>query len=821
MIPLLPLLAEHDYWRIGLAVGVSLAACLCVFKIRGSMRDTSGVVRWVWLFIAGLEVGVGLWANQFLTLLALPIPFVSGRSGLGPFSILPTAVVGAVVALAIAWHGTDRARRWVGAMVLAAVIALVEFQRLQVWPISGTEHWDAAQIWFALIGGLALFGAAFAIGGAGSNPIRRVWASGLMTTGFLTTNLFVLNAVDLHPIIAMGSAGAAQASAASAPMVNLITTISIFIIGGGVGAAYLNDMQSLSSVFRLRRLADAAREGIVVVKDGRINDANTFFCALAGRSPEDLVGQKLFGDLLKFEHDEHGDLKPGEYEALLHARTADGVETAPIPVLAFISDPQSSDDQSDLTIVSLRDLREQRAAEDRIRFLADHDPLSGLPNRKALLEHLSEAINFAHRTKARVSVICLNLDRFKLINELHGQAIGDELLVEVGRRIARYIGDQGFAARIGGDEFAVARVSEAGESNVALAEWTHELMQKIRAPLIFTSVALEINVRAGVSLFPQDGSDADRLLANADTALRRAREHGKTGYCFFEPAMDQHVRERRGLARDLRLALAKNQLEVAYQPLAGAESGDICGFEALMRWRHPERGLVPPDQFIQIAEEEGLIQELGHWILGAVAQEAATWSRPLSVAVNISAVQLSQRDLAERVRNLLFETGLSPSRLVLEVTETALITEQQAALDALRRLKALGLCIAMDDFGTGFSSLSTLHSFPFDKIKIDKSFVDGIGTRERSTVIVRAVLGIGRGLGIPVVAEGVENAIQLDYLRREGCAEIQGYYIGKPAPISAFTNYVFPDAEPASEAVDTDLVDAKAPASLPDRALKL
>jgi EAL domain-containing protein (putative c-di-GMP-specific phosphodiesterase class I) len=283
--------------------------------------------------------------------------------------------------------------------------------------------------------------------------------------------------------------------------------------------------------------------------------------------------------------------------------------------------------------------------------------------------------------------------------------------------------------------------------------------------------------------------------------------------------MDNSIRERRNLARELRLAIANDELVVYYQPQAKTLDGAVCGFEALVRWRHPERGMIPPDQFIGIAEEQGMILELGEWVLRRSCTDAASWPRPISVAVNLSPIQLSQPDLADRVRQILFETGLPPSRLELEVTESALFRNYQGALDTLRRLKAMGLRVSMDDFGTGFSSLSTLQSFPFDKIKIDKSFVEGIGKLERSTVIVRAVLGIGRGLDIPVVAEGVETQEQLEFLRSEACDQIQGYLLGRPAPINDYAHIIerrsgmrpWTSPEIAPQAGPSTVAPAKAP----------
>ena len=790
------LIASHDPVRLLLAFGVCFAAALCVFKIRSRMRNAVGVVRSVWIFIAGLEMGVALWASQFLGLLALRTsPMEADAIGaLGVLSALVLAAAGAIPALAIAWAGPDRARRLAGGLVLVLITGLLQIARFHITPAFPADAFAPSQVWLAMVACLFLFVAGLAIAGPGRAVSRRVAAALVITVGLFVTHLLMLGALD-PTVLAEASTQAIQTGPES-QLVVMVMMLSILIICGGLAAAYLDDVQSVTTVMRLRRLADAAREGIVVVKRGRINDANAFFCTLVGEPAHALSGRSLLGDLLRLEGVEGDALPLGEHEGLLHP--SDGAE--PVPVQVFVGDSAEESAGENLTIVSLRDLRAQRAAEKHIEYLADHDPLTGLPNRRALNLRLEQEIARQHRTRNRIWVVSLNLDRFTLVNDLYGQATGDAMLVEVARRIRDFIGEGDLAARLGGDEFVIARTAEPGQTNVALAEWTHFLMSAIRAPMTLLGRELETGVSAGVSLYPEDGSDADRLILSADIALRRAKERGRNGYCFFEPDMDEKVRDRRALSRDLREALALGQLEVFYQPIARAEDQKICGFEALTRWRHPERGMVPPDLFIPMAEEEGLILELGDWVLRAAALEAATWPQDISISVNLSPMQLTQPDLADKVRQTLFETGLAPRRLVLEVTETALITDQQAALDALRRLKAMGARIAMDDFGTGFSSLSTLHSFPFDKIKIDKQFIDGIGRHDRSSVIVRAVLGIGRGLGVPVVAEGVETAEQLAYLRDEGCDELQGYFIGRPAPASTFDDLLKPAQAPDASA---------------------
>jgi diguanylate cyclase len=310
----------------------------------------------------------------------------------------------------------------------------------------------------------------------------------------------------------------------------------------------------------------------------------------------------------------------------------------------------------------------------------------------------------------------------------------------------------------------------------------------------------------GIASFPADADDRTLLLNHADTALYRAKSDGRGTYRFFEASMDAQIRERRLLEHDLRHAITRGELSVVYQPQAQIGTQDVVGFEALLRWQHPERGAIPPATFIPVAEESGLILQIGEWVLRTACEEAARWERPLSVAVNVSAMQLHSPNFAPLVHEILFTTKLAPHRLELEITETALIRDLTRALTTLRQLKTLGVHIAMDDFGTGYSSLANLRAFPFDKLKIDKSFITSVDDNEQSAAIVRAVLGLGRGLDLPVVAEGVETAEELKFLAEELCSEAQGYLLGMPAPIETFAHIT--SAQPV-----TSLVKRKATAA--------
>jgi diguanylate cyclase (GGDEF)-like protein/PAS domain S-box-containing protein len=428
------------------------------------------------------------------------------------------------------------------------------------------------------------------------------------------------------------------------------------------------------------------------------------------------------------------------------------------------------------------DITERKRAEERIAYLARHDPLTDLPNRAAFNEQLSFARERAAPTGAGFAVLCIDLDRFKEVNDVFGQAAGDAMLREVAQRLAA-AAEGAFLARLGADEFAL--ISSEGMQPVAAAALAQRVQSAMAEELDVAGFRLRAELSIGVAIFPTDGADSATLLANAGAALDRAKEEGRGAIHFFAAAMDLELRERRALQHDLQSAIARDELALHYQPQARID-GEIVGFEALARWQHPARGTVPPGTFIPLAEESGLIVPISEWILRAACREAAAWPHPLQIAVNLSPVQFRHGDVAGLVHAVLLETGLAPDRLELEVTEGVLIDDFSRAVSILRRLKSLGVRIAMDDFGTGYSSLSYLQAFPFDKIKIDQGFISNVERNRQSAAIARAVIALARALGLPVLAEGVETREQLGFLEREGCDQVQGYLIGRPAPIAEY-----------------------------------
>ena len=417
-----------------------------------------------------------------------------------------------------------------------------------------------------------------------------------------------------------------------------------------------------------------------------------------------------------------------------------------------------------------------------IAHLAHHDPLTDLPNRTVLSARLAEALETAEADGTSFAVLNVDLDHFKEANDVFGHAVGDELLCAIAARL-QIAAQDAFIARLGGDEFTL--VQTGGEQPAAAEALAERLLGALSVDFEIRGQRIPMGLSVGAALYPKDAKDAVTLQANADAALYRAKADGRHLACFFHPDMDRHLRERYALQHDLRSAIANGELRLHYQPQATID-GEIFGFEALLRWQHPKYGMVPPNTFITLAEQNGLIVEIGEWALREACREAASWTKPLQISVNLSPVQFRYGDLPNMVHAVLLETGLSPKRLEFEITEGVLINDPSRALSILRRLKNLGLKIAMDDFGTGYASLSSLQSFPFDKIKIDRSFISKAHANPQSAAIVRAVIGLSTALGIPIIAEGVETESEREFLRNEGCREIQGYLIGRPHPIAFY-----------------------------------
>jgi diguanylate cyclase (GGDEF)-like protein len=442
-------------------------------------------------------------------------------------------------------------------------------------------------------------------------------------------------------------------------------------------------------------------------------------------------------------------------------------------------------------VTTHEDITEQRQQEERIRHLARHDALTQLPNRVQFLEEMAAAEPGLSRGE-HIAVLCIDLDHFKSVNDTLGHSLGDKLLQQVSARLWGATRENDLLARLGGDEFALLL---RGVDNPAEAAAIAERIVKAMAnPFTIDGHQLVIGSSVGIAMAPQDGETSEILMKNADLALYKAKNEGRSTYHFFEPGMDAAIQKRRSIEAGLRLALAKGELRLVFQPLVGLKENRITCLEALLRWDTPDRGTISPTEFVPIAEETGLIVAIGEWVLREACRTAISWPAAVRVAVNLSPVQFKNKRLYETVEAVLRESGLAPTRLELEITESLLLADNETTLKTLHRLRALGVRISMDDFGTGYSSLSYLRSFPFDKIKIDRTFMRDLKSKGDSLAIIKAVIGLGQSLGMSTTAEGIETEDQLAAVRDQGCNEVQGFLFSPPISAQAVTEMLAKEA---------------------------
>lgn len=568
-------------------------------------------------------------------------------------------------------------------------------------------------------------------------------------------------------------------------------------IGMLVGTKDLTRTRQTEEQLRLAAsVFEGSQEGIMILgADHRVVDVNQAFSTITGYGADAVAGH-LLRDLLSAEQFnaeacEHLWARvdeDGSWQGEVWYRRSDGEMFPAWQNLSVVKDAQGEPMRY---IGVFTDISEKKASEERIHHLAHYDLLTDLPNRVLLQDRLQTALDRMRRGGKQLAVLFLDLDRFKNVNDSLGHPVGDRLLQVVAHRLNAVVRDQDTVARLGGDEFLLILEDMHDPQHAGVV--ARKILETLSEPVRVEQHDIYIGASIGISVFPGDGTDADALIKNADTAMYRAKEVGRNNYQFYTPELTRLSLERFELERGLRLALEREELLLHYQPQASVEGAQCVGAEALVRWLHPTLGLIPPDRFIPLAEETGLIQALGRWVLRASCLQARRWhdmGLALRIAVNLSGQQIVHGDIVATVSEVLAETGLEPQWLELEITEGFVLSHAEAGVRTLERLKALGISLAIDDFGTGYSSLSYLKRLPVDRLKIDRSFVQGVPDDRDDAAIVTTIIAMARSLQLEVIAEGVEEASQLAFLRTQGCDEYQGYLLGRPMPLPEFERFV-------------------------------
>jgi diguanylate cyclase (GGDEF)-like protein/PAS domain S-box-containing protein len=782
---------EHDLRLVALAAALCLIGCFATVNLLGRARAVPTASCLTWLVAAAAVFGCSVWSLHFIAMLAfspgLPIAYDVTMTA----SSIAIAVLGALVALLL-WR-LLRSRSLgvvLGGAVLGLAVSGMHYMGVAAMRLPGhldfVQSYVLASILISL--GFATISLARA-DGADTLP-RRMEVSAWLAIGICGLHFTGMTGLRIIP---GAPSGARDAVLGSGALATAVASVSFAVLVVCLAATLMEKRlaeRKIEEFNRMRVLSNLAQEVIMILSDGVVVEINSAGTRLFGRPADAIIGMlavTLFvadsvpAFLRRIEMPDQPESWSDEIEILTASGKHVAVEIA-CEAIEFRGKPALA--------VALLDLTERKRDAARIRHLAHHDALTDLPGRLLLLERLRRAIDAAVlRAEAAqdpgyVAVLVLNLDRFKPLNDAFGHAGGDAVLREVARRILAQIDPAETLARTGGDEFVLVLPDARNPARVFA--FATGLIETLQAPLALDGKRVTLGASIGIALWPADGGSPEDLVRAADSAMHRVKAEAPGTARFFEPGVDADLHARHVLEQDLRHAVERGEMALYYQPLVDCRTGVIDGFEALLRWRHPRRGVISPGEFIPIAEESGLVVRIGQWVIEQACAAAALWAEPYRVSVNVSAAQFRSADLPAIVAAALLRSGLPPARLELEITESAFMDQAEATIRILHRMQSLGVRLALDDFGTGFSTLSYLRVFPFDKVKIDQSFVPEIGQNKDATTIVDGIITLCHNLGLSVLVEGVETAQQLEVLRRLGCDQVQGYLLGRPEPEENF-----------------------------------
>ncbi|HEX3995390.1 MAG TPA: EAL domain-containing protein [Acetobacteraceae bacterium] len=755
---------DHDLRLVALACLMCLLATHTSVRLLRPRYRAEQLASTIHTSTAIIVFGVGVWTTHFISMLAfrpdIPVSFSL------PLCILSLvlAIAGATIAYAIRpREPDDKVAIIASGLVLAAGIGAMHFLGMRSLIVPGIIRYDADLVFASLF-----LGSLFSIAAFSALTRRAIWLASL---------LFGLAVASIH-FIAMGAVRLELIGGMDVPPLAVTRTYLVMAAAGAclliltlaIAAAALDQHftgRLAAEARRFRALADATFEGLIFEQDGQIVDLNRAMCELAGTDAASLVGRPL-SDLIPGLELRSAELKGAvEYDV----RLPDG-QTLPVEIL------WRSGADRDERVVAVRDISRQKAAEGRIERMVRYDPLTGLANRELFEQQLQRALALSDRSSIGVALLYIDLDRFESVNEVLGHHATSQILIQTAQRLTATVRETDTVARVGRDEFVI--IQSFTDQSAGAAPLADRIVSEMALPFTIDDQSVVVTASVGVALYPVDGAVPRDLIKNAALAVRQAKHDGRARWCYFETGMELLLRTKRSLEHDLRIAIQENQLSLNYQPFVDTTTLDIIGYEALLRWEHPERGNIPPADFIPLAEECGLIVPIGSWVLATACAETVSWDQKPIISVNLSPAQFLQPGIVATVADVLKQTGLPPKRLELEITEGTLMADTQNALRILTSLKGLGVKLAMDDFGTGYSSLSYLRKFPFDKLKIDRSFISDLEDDTEAETIVQAIIAMSRSLRLDVTAEGVETKRQLSMLRALGCNFVQGYLLGRP-----------------------------------------
>ena len=776
---------KHDLRLVALSAVICLLGCFTTTTLMARANDASRARSHRWLAFAAAVFGCSVWSLHFVAMLAFtPVYGMVYDTGLTALSAIVVSS-GALAAL-LTWQAPlpRPVRVALGGCLLGFGVTGMHYLGVAAIRVAGVVSFDAvfvaASVAVSIVFSIVALARAIDLGRAS----RRLEIAGWLSLAICGLHFTSMSAVTVAPGAVDAAGGGVLGTTTLAIAVG---GASVAILIASLAAAMVEQHMSqraLQDLGRLRLMSNLAQEVLFIHRDGTVVEVNSAGERLFKAAANDIIDRPVLSlftpdsapALIRRERCTPSDRRPEEIECQAVDGTRVTVELS-CQAIDYLGKPA--------TVVALRDLTDRKRDEARIRHLARHDALTNLPNRYTLLERLGIALDTAAQQRSALAVVYIDLDRFKPVNDLHGHAAGDALLIQASKRILAELQPADTLARIGGDEFVMILATEPQPEKVSAV--AARVIEALRKPFQVERNRVEIGASVGIALYPDDGATADTLMRAADAAMYRVKEEGRGALRFYEASMNAQLQARLQLEQELAGAIERGELILHYQPIVNGNTGELETFEALIRWDNPRRGMVAPAEFIPLAEQTGLIDQIGRWVIDTACREAAGWAHLWRVSVNVSPKQFHHSDVCDAIGAALRAHALDPARVVVEVTEGVLIDDAAKAVATLNRLREMGVRIALDDFGTGYSSLSYLQLFKFDKFKIDKSFVKKLGQSDDALTIVRTIVNLGHNLGLHVTAEGVETTAQLAILQQLGCDQIQGYLVARPAPVDAFS----------------------------------